>query len=171
MHVGEWATNLTLKLMFLSALHPLPPHYLTKEGGGLGTKIYREVRFSHIRRNASNYKPFHFQGLDNLLWNLIIVGGEDREFDCNQYRDPSTTPTQIPVNGGGGQCPRTSLHACWQTCNQTSIIFADVPMCIPPPPQTKQKKGGGLGTIILERSDFLIFANMHSIPSLSMFRV
>ena len=105
MHVGKWATNPTLKLMFLSALHPLPPHYLTKEGGGLGTKIYREVRFSHIRRNASNYKPFHFQGLDNLLWNLIIVGGEDREFDCNQYRDPSPTPTQIPVNGGGSSVP------------------------------------------------------------------
>ena len=70
-----------------------------------------------------------------------MVGGEDREFDCYQHRDPSPTPTQLPVNGGGGWYPMTSLHACWQICDQTSIIIADVPKCNPPPPPaTKQQQ-------------------------------
>ena len=73
-----------------------------------------------------------------------MVGGEDREFDCYQYRDPSPTPTQIPVNGGGGQYPMTSLHACWQICDQTSIIIADVLSALHPLPQQTNKKMEGV---------------------------
>ena len=51
------------------------------------------------------------------------------------------------------------------------VLYLQMFLCAFHPLLKLSKKGGGLGTIILERSDFLIFANMHSIPSLSIFRV
>ena len=38
----------------------------------------------------------------------------------------------------------TSLHACWQICDQTSIIIADVLSALHPLPQQTNKKREGV---------------------------
>ena len=78
-------------------------------------------------------------------------------FESCEYRDPSPTPTQIPVNGGGGQYPMTSLHACWQICDQTSIIIADVLSALHPLPQQTNKKREGVWAPKFQRGQILSY--------------